>query len=91
MAEPPAVAAIPMPDVQGPKLGSICMQAAKVALVVGAILNLINQWQALLGPADLDVVKFALTFLVPFCVSTYAAYTTRRRFLAELRRVCGAV
>lgn len=86
----PSAAAIPLPDVQGPKLTSICKQAAKVALVVGSILNLINQWEALLGPADLDIVKFGLTYMVPFCVSTYAAYTTRRRFLAELRRVCGA-
>ncbi len=88
MAEPSA-AAIPMPDVQGPKLASICKQAATVALVVGTILNLINQWEALLGAAELDIVKFGLTYLVPFCVSTYAAYTTRRRFLAELRRACG--
>ncbi len=89
MAEPTA-AAIPMPDVRGPKLASICIQAAKVAFVVGTILNLINQWEALFGAAELDIVKFGLTYMVPFCVSTYAAYTTRRRFLAELRRACGA-
>lgn len=89
MAEPSA-GAILMPDVRGPKLTSICKQAAKVALVVGTVLNLINQWEALLGPAELDILKFGLTYMVPFCVSTYAAYTTRRRFLAELRRGRGA-
>jgi hypothetical protein len=44
-----------------------------VAIVVGTILNLINQGDAMLGAAPLNWVKIALTFLVPYAVSTYGA------------------
>jgi hypothetical protein len=44
-----------------------------VALVVGAILNLINQGDALLSGAHLNSTKIILTFLVPYCVATYGA------------------
>lgn len=48
-----------------------------IALVVGTILNLINQGDALLGSADLNVTKLLLTFLVPYCVATYGAVSYR--------------
>lgn len=44
-----------------------------VAIVVGAILNLINQGDALFGGRAVDWVKIALTFAVPYFVSTYGA------------------
>ncbi len=44
----------------------------KTAFIVGTILNLINQWQALFGAADIEWLKLFLTYLVPFCVATYA-------------------
>ena len=44
-----------------------------VALVVGTILNLINQGDALLGASPVNWIKIALTFLVPYAVSTYGA------------------
>lgn len=47
--------------------------ALRTALVVGSLLNLINQGDALLGDAPLDVLKLGLTYLVPYCVSTYSA------------------
>jgi hypothetical protein len=48
-----------------------------VALVVGTILNLINQGDALLAGQRLDFVKLALTYLVPYIVSTYGAVSFR--------------
>lgn len=48
-----------------------------VALIVGAILNLINQGDALLGNSDISLVKMALTFVVPYCVATYGAVSYR--------------
>ena len=48
-----------------------------VALIVGTILNLINQGDALLAGTHLDVIKLLLTFLVPYCVSTYGAVSYR--------------
>ena len=48
-----------------------------VALVVGTILNLINQGDALLAGRRLDLVKLALTYVVPYIVSTYGAVSFR--------------
>jgi hypothetical protein len=48
-----------------------------VALIVGTILNLINQGDALLAGQRLDFVKLALTYVVPYIVSTYGAVSFR--------------
>ena len=52
-------------------------RAVNVALVVGSILNLINQGDRLLNGAPLDWFKIILTFLVPYCVATYGAVSYR--------------
>lgn len=44
-----------------------------VALVVGTILNLINQGDAIFGNSSINWAKFVLTFAVPYCVATYGA------------------
>jgi hypothetical protein len=48
-----------------------------VALVVGTILNLINQGDALIAGSALDWAKIALTYAVPYLVSTYGAVSYR--------------
>ena len=48
-----------------------------VALIVGTILNLINQGDAVFTGATIDVSKLLLTYLVPYCVSTYGAVSYR--------------
>ena len=48
-----------------------------VALVVGTILNLINQGDVLLSRQRLDFPKLALTYVVPYFVSTYGAVSFR--------------
>jgi hypothetical protein len=48
-----------------------------VALIVGTILNLINQGDALVTGAAVDMTKLLLTYLVPYCVSTYGAVSYR--------------
>lgn len=50
-------------------------RSAIVALVVGTILNLINQGDVFLVGGELNVLKLALTYCVPYCVSTYGAVT----------------
>jgi hypothetical protein len=50
-----------------------------VALIVGTILNLINQGDALLAGHRLDLTKLALTYVVPYLVSTYGAVSFRIR------------
>jgi hypothetical protein len=50
------------------------ISSLQVGLVVGLILNVINQWNAL-SATDyhlLNSPKIVLTFLVPYLVSTYA-------------------
>jgi len=53
------------------------LRSVKVALVIGTVLNLINQGDALLGDAPVNWAKIALTYVVPYCVSTYGAVSYR--------------
>lgn len=55
----------------------ILKRSLRVALIVGTILNLINQGDVLFGSAKLNLVKLILTYSVPFCVSTYGAVAYR--------------
>jgi hypothetical protein len=48
-----------------------------VALLVGTILNLINQGDALFGMAAVNWTKMVLTYCVPYAVSTYGAVSYR--------------
>ena len=65
------------------KIGLYCFsegvprRSARVALIVGTVLNLINQGDALLGHGHVSIPKLALTFLVPYCVATYGAVSYR--------------
>jgi hypothetical protein len=47
------------------------------AVVVGTILNLINQGDALFAGRGLDWTKLVLTYIVPYCVATYGAVAFR--------------
>ena len=53
----------------------IVITSLKVALVVGILLNLINQWEAIitLDVNKINWAKLLLTFCVPYLVSTYAS------------------
>ncbi len=50
-----------------------------VALVIGTILNLINQGDALMAGATVNLFKLFLTYLVPYCVATYGAVSLRMK------------
>lgn len=54
-------------------------RALQVALVVGTILNLINQGEAMLSAGKVHYGKALLTYLVPFVVSTHGAVMARLR------------
>ena len=51
----------------------IVVTALKVALVVGSILNAINQGQHLFDGTPISWPHVCLNYIVPFCVSTYSA------------------
>jgi hypothetical protein len=53
--------------------GGIPRRSLIVALIVGTILNLINQGDGLLGRAPIDWTRLILTYMVPYAVSTYGA------------------
>jgi hypothetical protein len=59
---------------------SVVRRAARVAIVVGAVLVVINHGDALihgdLSPSRL--FRIALTVLVPYCVSTYSSVSALR-------------
>ncbi len=54
-----------------------------VALVVGSVLNLINQSDALLGAMPVNWLKMILTYFVPYAVCTYGAVSSQ---LGKMRR-----
>jgi hypothetical protein len=58
--------------------GAAGRRALVVALVIGTLLNAINQGDALLGGAPLHWGKIALTYAVPFCVSLHGAAAALR-------------
>jgi hypothetical protein len=69
-----------------PQLSRICRycisdgvprRSLLVAFIVGTILNLINQGDALFGTGHVNLTKIILTFAVPYCVATYGAVSYR--------------
>ncbi len=52
--------------------GSIVVRSLKVSAVVGTILVCINQFDAVTGEATFSGIKAVLTYLVPYCVATFA-------------------
>ena len=54
-------------------------RAFHVSLVVGTILNLINQGDAIFGAGAVDWSKLTLTYVVPYLVCTYGAVSVRMR------------
>jgi hypothetical protein len=53
------------------------------ALVVGTILSVINEGDAVLAGEAPNLIKIAMNYFVPFCVATYGCVSARR---AALRR-----
>jgi hypothetical protein len=62
-----------------------------VALLVGTVLNLINQGDALLGAVPINWFKIILTYCVPYAVSTYGAVSVQIRQAASAGTVGSVV
>lgn len=60
----------------------IFRRAIFIAVIVGLILNLINQGDVLLhlNFSQIDFTKFGLTFFVPYFVSTYSSVLSNKDF-----------
>ncbi|WP_300033892.1 nitrate/nitrite transporter NrtS [uncultured Roseobacter sp.] len=59
-------------------------RSIKVALIVGPVLTLINQWEAVSTFQRPDMLKVALTFMVPFCVSFSSGYSMRKSVTQQM-------
>jgi len=51
----------------------IVQNALRVGVVVGTVLNLINQEGAILAGNDISWFHLLLNYLVPYCVASYSA------------------
>jgi len=64
-----------------PKAARQCVDApvlkrsVAVSIVVGTVLCAINQGDAILAGQQPIIWKVVLTYIVPFCVATYGAYS----------------
>jgi len=66
---------------------TILLRAALAMLLVGPILTVINQWHAVTGDRPVDGISVALTFLVPFIVSSISGIIARRDSVQTLEDV----
>ena len=66
-------------------LRPVMLTAIKVALVVGTVLALINHGPALLALelSRQQILQIALTYLVPYCVSTYSSVKVLQNQIAR--------
>ena len=58
----------------------VVRQCLLIMVVVGTLLNLINQGEALLAWEGVHWAKVVLTYCVPFFVSLFGAYSANRAF-----------
>ena len=73
---------------------ALFIKAIKIAIVVGTLLNLINQGDALLAFDTEKIIwgKFLLTYTVPFFVSSYTAISMSLAFkIAEIAPISAQV
>lgn len=65
--------------------GGVPRRSFCVAMVVGTLLNLINQGDAILGADAVVWPKLLLTYVVPYCVATYGAVSAQQRMVRQRR------
>jgi hypothetical protein len=56
----------------------IARRSFAITLIVGSILNVINQADAIFVWGAANWWKLTLTYCVPFCVATFGAYSAHR-------------
>lgn len=57
---------------------AVATNALRVSVVVGSILNAINQGSAIWTGAGIDWLRLALNYTVPFLVASYSAARVRQ-------------
>ncbi len=59
-------------------------RSAIISGVVGTVLTLTNQYEAVLGDQTLNTVKALITYAIPFCVSLISALLEKKRVMQEV-------
>ena len=70
----------------------VVKKAIGISLIVGSLLNLINQGDALIGLQfeTLNIFKLLFTYLVPYTVTTYTAVSMHLEFNIGQRAIIDA-
>lgn len=72
--QPLNISPLPMSELLQTALSrNIAINALRIALVVGTVLNLINQGEALFTGGEISWPHVFLNYLVPYCVASYSA------------------
>jgi len=62
--------------------GKIVKNSLRIAVVVGSVLNVVNQGSDILAGVGVSWFHLALNYVVPYCVASYSAarneWTSRR-------------
>ena len=56
----------------------VLKQSMLVAVIVGTLLNFINQGDAILAGSAVNWAKIVMTYAIPLCVSTFGAWSMAR-------------
>ena len=70
------------------KYKTLLKRALLTSALVGTVLTLINQWSAFAGTDALLVEQAALTYLVPFCVSSVTSILAEQGFERRVTAMC---
>lgn len=73
------IAAPAIPEKPSIARNLLSLRAFLVSLVVGQVLLMVNQWDALFGSEPLDLGKAVVCFVVPYFVSVLASWPNRPR------------
>lgn len=67
---------------------AVLKQSLITSLLVGSVLNFINQGTALSSGLSLNIPQAFLTFLIPYCVATFSSIKAQRLILKNLNHLC---
>ncbi len=66
--------------------GAVLRRAALVALILGSVLTLVNQWDAIFGSGTLELLPLALVYVTPFVVVAISQLFGARQAASDVER-----